>query len=250
MLLENHLGLFFAIDAITGLVATGMIAFFIKETIGQVEEDFDETRAAEKKESGSIFKVLIKRPTLLIFALLLFGYNFVYAQWGFLMPTHIMSIMATGFGEFYGKLAGMNGLVVILFTPLITSVMGRMSHLGRIIVGGVLYTIGFGILGFFDMKIIFAVSILIFTLGEIMITISIMPYVADHTPASHRGRMSAIVPTIMGVGHAIGPLVMGKFVDNYSISAAWRFVGLVMLVSTFAMAGLYMKEKYKKTSIN
>ena len=46
--------------------------------------------------------------------------------------------------EYYGYMASFNGIVVIAFTPLITWLMRRIKHTKKIVVGGVLYSIGFG----------------------------------------------------------------------------------------------------------
>jgi MFS family permease len=245
LLFENHLKLFFIIDAMTGLIATLLIIIYIKETIHRTEEDFGEERQDEKHVEGTIFKVLLSKPILLVFGALLFGYNFAYAQWGFLIPAHIEMIKPIGYAAFFGKLSSFNGLVVILFTPLLTSLFDRYGNLDRIILGGVMYTVGFGILGFYNMEWIFILSVFTFTLGEILITISFMPFVANHTPASHRGRMSSILPMIMGLGYAVGPIIMGNVAETYSIEFAWQIIGVVMIVSTVLMGVLNLTERKK-----
>ena len=50
----------------------------------------------ERRESGSIISVLLRRPALLIFAMVIFGYNFTYAQWGFMMPMHASKTLGNG----------------------------------------------------------------------------------------------------------------------------------------------------------
>lgn len=245
LLFENHLKLFFMIDALTGLIATGLILLLVKETLSLTEEEFDEDRKAEKKMDGSIFKVLLSRPILLIFAFLLLGYHFAYSQWGFLLPIHIEMVKPVGYASFYGRLAGFNGLVVLIFTPILTSLMQRVENLDRIIIGGVFYLIGFGILGFYESSLIFIFSVFIFTIGEILITISYMPFVANHCPSSHRGRMSSVLPVIMGTGYAIGPIVMGNVVVNFSMSFAWKVIGIIMIISTVLMYFLSLSEKSK-----
>jgi len=245
MLFENHLKLFFTIDALTGFIALALILLFIKETIGLTDQEFDEKRVNEKKIKGSTLKVLSMRPVLIIFALILFGYHFSYSQWGFMMPIHISEIMDIGYAKFYGRLAGFNGLVVIIFTPILTSALYKFDNLQRIIIGGVLYVVGFGILGFYNTSMIFIFSVFIFTLGEILITISYMPFVANHTPASHRGRISAILPIIMGSGYAIGPLVMGNVIELTNVNVGWKIIGIVMIIATIAMVVLEITEKKK-----
>jgi len=233
-LLENHLKLFFLIDALTAMTATALILFFIKETIGKTKEDLGEDRRLEKREEGSIFKVLLSRPILIYFSLIVFGYNFAYSQWGFMMPHHVDLNFGEG-GPLYGMLASFNGVIVIIFTPLITSLFIKKNNIRKIFYGGILYAVGFGMLGFISTKTAFFSSVFIFTLGEIFITISFMPFIANHTPASHRGRMSSVLPIIMGFGHTLSPFVMGKVLDYISVDSAWQIIGLIMIISTLMM---------------
>jgi len=49
-----------------------------------------------------------------------------------------------------------------------------------------LYTVGFGMLVFTNSIPFIYISVIIITLGEIVITISSAPFIANHTPESHR----------------------------------------------------------------
>jgi len=172
LLFENHLKLLFLGDAITALIATTLVLMFIGETIEKTKEDLGEERKLETRVEGSIFKVLLSRPILIYFSLIMFGYNFVYSQWGFLMPLHTEQNFINEGANLYGKLASFNGFIVMVFTPLITSIFSNKKNIRKIFFGGILYTIGFGLLGFISTKLAFFLSVLIFTTGEILITIS------------------------------------------------------------------------------
>lgn len=236
LLFENHLRWFFLGDSITGIIAVLMVFFFVGETIHKTYES-DETQHTgdEARETGSIFQVLLKRPLLIWFALFALGYNFVYAQWGFLLPMHVEAVNPDLGASLYGKLAALNGLVVILFTPLITKGFEGSRNIRKIVLGGIAYVIGFGMLGFVDSIFAFAASCVIFTLGEIIVTISFMPFLANHTPASHRGRMNSVLPILMGLGFTFGPMITGNLVPAVGIPGTWRVVGIVAIVATLAM---------------
>jgi MFS family permease len=94
----------------------------------------------------------------------------------------------------------------------------------------------------------FFLSVLIFTLGEILLSISVTPFIMNHTPVSHRGRMSAVLPTIMGMGYAIGPMAMGKILNYSSVESAWLIIGGLTTITAVLMFGL---EKYdERTNIS
>lgn len=243
LLFENHLRWFFLGDSITGIIAVLMVFFFVGETIHKSYDGSEiKHEGKEARETGSIMQVVLRRPILIWFALFALGYNFVYAQWGFLLPMHMEAVNPNMGANLYGKLAALNGLVVILFTPLITKGFKDSRNIRKIVIGGIAYVIGFGMLGFMETLPAFAISCVIFTLGEIIVTISFMPFLANHTPASHRGRMNAVLPIIMGLGFTFGPMVTGNLVPSMGISGAWKVVGIVAIVSTIAMQVLDQVE--------
>lgn len=107
--------------------------------------------------------------------------------------------------------------------------------------GGILYAVGFGMLGIINTLAAFFVSIFIFTIGEIVLAINNAPFIANHTPASHRGRMSSILPLVMGMGNILGPMIMGNVVLFTGIEKGWLIVGAVVGGCSLFMIAL---EKY------
>jgi MFS family permease len=195
----------------------------------------------ERREEGSIISVLLRRPILIYFAVIAFGYHFAYSQWTFLMPIHSMQNFDSMGAQYFGWMASLNGLVVILFTPILTKVTEKMMGMRKMVYGILLYAVGFGMLGILNSLPYFFLSVFIFTLGEILLSISVTPFIVNHTPASHRGRMNAVLPTIMGMGYAIGPLTMGKILNYSSIENAWLILGGLTAITAFLMFAL---EKY------
>lgn len=241
-LYRRYLPLVFIGDALTALMSISLIFFFIKETIGRTKEEItDSSRKLERREEGSIISVLLRRPILLYFSLIAFGYHFAYSQWNYLMPMHSMQNFGELGAQYFGWMASLNGLVVIIFTPILTKLTEHTKGMRKMVFGILLYAGGFGMLGILNLLPHFFLSVFVFTLGEILLSISVMPFIANHTPASHRGRMNAILPTIMGLGYAIGPMVMGKILKHTTIESAWFLVGGIALVSALFMLLL---EKY------
>lgn len=235
-LYRRYLPLVFIGDALTALMSISLIFFFIKETIGRTREEItDESRKLERREEGSIISVLLRRPILLYFSLIAFGYHFAYSQWNYLMPMHSMQNFGQLGAQYFGWMASLNGLVVIIFTPILTKLTERTKGMRKMVFGILLYSAGFGMLGVLNLLPHFFLSVFIFTLGEILLSISVMPFIVNHTPASHRGRMNAVLPTIMGMGYAIGPMVMGKVLNHTTIESAWLLVGGIALVSALFM---------------
>lgn len=249
LLFENHLNLIFIGDALTALLSLILIILFVRETIDTTKHDIlDEERVFERRESGSIISVLMKRPALIIFAVVILGYNFTYAQWGFMMPMHSGQNFGAMGAEYYGYMASFNGIVVIAFTPLITWLLRKLKHLKKIYMGGLLYAIGFGMLGVYNTLAAFFISVFIFTIGEIVLSISTMPFIADNTPMSHRGRMSGVLGTMFGFGYIISPFVMGRVIRTTGLEKGWIYLGVFVAISASCMVFVEkaIKEQKKK----
>ena len=244
ILYKNHLPWVFIGDAFTALLSLSLILFFIKETIHHTKEEInDDKRQMERNESGSIFSVLLKRPFLIFFALFAIGYSFAYSQWSYLLPMNTVESYPEKGAQYFGFLAGFNGFIVMVFTPILTKVTEKMINIRKVVYGVLLYALGFGMLGFFNNIQFFFLSAFIFTIGEIILSISATPYIINHTPASHRGRMASIISIIIGFGHTLGPIVMGKILFYSSLKTGWLITGLVATITAILMYGLERFEK-------
>jgi MFS family permease len=241
-LFKDHLKIMFLIDILTALTGILLIALFVGETLNSTENEPSED---EQHSDRSIIFILLSKPVLLFFAVAAFGYKFVYSQWTFLVPLHAEFNFPEEGARLFGVLGSFNALIVVFCTPLITALLNKKTNIRRIFYAGILFTIGFGLLGFISVKAAFFVSVFIFTIGEILEAISTMPFIMNHTPASHRGRMSSVIPLIMGAGYSIGPLVMGNVLDRKGFEKSWMIAASVVLLSTLAMKGIDLSQNRK-----
>ncbi len=243
MLYKNHLPLVFIGDALTALIALGLIAFFVQETILRTKEDIiDVNRRMEKREEGSILTVLLKRPILIYFAIIMLGYNFAYAQWSFMLPMQIMQNFSVDGAKFFGYIAGFNGLVVMLFTPIVMKIVEEIKSMRRMVYGGLFYVFGFGMLGVTHSLSFVFLWAFTFTIGEIILAISVTPFIVNHTPVSHRGRMNSVIPVMFGLGETLGPVGMGYALTYVSMDTGWMFIGITTFIFSLFMLGLEKVE--------
>ncbi|WP_156456497.1 MFS transporter [Abyssisolibacter fermentans] len=244
LLFENHLNLLFIGDALTAMIATGLILIFVNDTFEKSKnEKIGKERKLEQHVEGSVIKVLFSRPILIIFSMIMFGYAFVYSQWSFLMPLHTEANFTNEGAKLFGYIASFNGVIVMIFTAVVTAMLDKVKNIRKVVYGGLLYAIGLGLLGFYSAKAGFFIAVFIFTIGEIIVTISSTPFIVNHTPASHRGRVSAILPFIIGSGNVLGPVIIGKALNIITIATAWRYIGLIMLIYAMLMFLLEKNEK-------
>lgn len=240
MLYKNHLSVIFIGDAVTTILSAVLINIYVKESFKDIKNKHSSQSELEKEQEGSAISVLLKRPVILYFSLIFLLYSFSYAQWSFMLPLQMAHLFKENGAKFYGLVAGMNGLVVIFCTPIITNLIHKVTSLKSIAIGGIFYAVSFGIFGHISVLFMFFVSITIMTFGEIMISINEGTFIANHTPSSHRGRLNSILPVISGTGYAFGPMIMGKNLQKLGFSSAWTIVSL--LVFTGAMCFLILNR--------
>jgi predicted MFS family arabinose efflux permease len=148
----------------------------------------------------------------------------------------------------YGKMMALNGVVVVLFTPLLVSKLRRFHPLANTVVSGLLYAVAFSLYAFAKLPLSFLILTAVFTLGEIISATNEHFYIANNTPISHRARFSAILPIIMGTGHAIAPLVGGAIIASHSMNLLWISTGASAMLGSLGVFGIYLYEKRNPTN--
>ena len=88
------------------------------------------------------------------------------------------------------------------------------------------------ILGLFSYRFVqgmipmYFVLMIIFTIGEIFVTVGSKPYMTRRIPSTHWGRLNSFINILSGTFLVLGNLMIGNIVDNGSIDRAWLAVGL------------------------
>lgn len=235
LLFNDYLPLLFLLDAVTTLACVLLIAVNVKETYRKTDgqKKTDQNQAAPK---GSVFSVMKAAPVLVVFILLMFFYDFTYSQWNFILPIQ--------FGDFYGKqsaplfsaLSATNAFTVITLTPLITKLTHRFKPLLVVAFGGVFYFAAFIAFGLVNSIPLFLAASVLFTLGEIVVTINIGTFTAEHSPAAYRGRINSINMFVRGAGSAYGPMFMGHVIMTQNYQTSWMLIAGIILVASLGMS--------------
>lgn len=247
-LFNYSLPLLFLGDALTTLIAVGLVIALVPESKPSEEEMsvHGDENADEKAEIGALIPVLLRRPFLLAFSFISLMLTFVYSQFTFSLPLQMEAVFSQQGPVFYGSLMTVNALVVIFFTTPLIAATTRVKPVLSVAMSALLFAVGFGILFFIDSLWLFMVSAVVWTLGEILQATNTNAYIANHTPISHRGRFNSILPIIIGSGFALGPPVMGRYIEAVGIRAVWPLMALISLLGAAALGLLFLLEKIKQ----
>ncbi len=246
LLFNNYMKLLFLGDAATTLIAILILIKYVKET-NPTDEDINninEDRIDEKVETGGLLAALLRRPRLLIFAVLDTAYSFIYAQTHFSMPLQINAIFGKDLGaKYFGTFGMINCLEVIFLTTIITMLTRKVKSVYNVSIAGIFFAVGFGMLYFVKSFWMFIISTIIWTVGEIINATNIGVYIANHTPISHRGRFNAIINIISSIGGSISPYIMGGLIAREGVNSVWPVIFILGLIASLFMFILGTTEK-------
>ena len=128
-----------------------------------------------------------------------------------------------------------NAVTIIFFTPFLVTVTKRGKPINNMIYAGFLYIAGFGMLFFCNHISLFVISTFLWSCGEILSTTNQTVYIANHSPRTHRARFNSVLPLIILSGFSVGPLLIGPFIDSYSVKMVWPMMVSIALISIFSL---------------
>lgn len=254
-LFNNLLPLLFLGDTLTSLIAVFLVWKNIKETY-PVNSKLKVESKAEIAEKGNTFQMLWKRPALSLFLVLYMVYNFIYAQHKFSLPITLNAQFNNESAKLLGYIMSINAVTVLALTIFIGFITKRNHQLTNMAFTGILYAIGFGMIGYIDNFNFFIISTIIWTLGEILSSISSGVYVANNSPSNYRARLNAIMNLGRFLGTALSTFFSGAYIQVYGYKTLWFLIFFISIISGILMfvlkifsvkseLGNYTKSKIK-----
>ena len=223
ILFQHHLGLAYAIDGLTTLSSTILILLFIKD-IAPVKEE--KNIYEEAKDTQSTWKILSGQKVILLFLICWAVYQFSYAQFNFLIPLNMeRSVRRTGSCVFwvddqFKRSCGYCGNTTS--HKMGSRTWGYHKTFGRT---DILVSISLSMYIFIQGIVpLYYVSMILFTIGEVMTTLGSYPYLTRRIPASHRGRISSVSNIFLGAAMYYSQWKIGAVLETHTIMTAWQCV--------------------------
>lgn len=247
-LFNNLLPMLFIGDAFTSILAVILIWKNAPET-HIVGSKIKVENKAERAEKGNILELFYKRPHLLLFFLLNMVYSFVYTQHRFSLPITLNQQFNNHGAELFGSLMSINAITVLALTVFISALTKRNHQLTNMVFAGILYAIGFGMMGYINHFGLFILATMIWTGGEILSSISAGVYVANNSPSNYRARLIAITTIGYAVGAALSTAVSGAYIQSFGYKSLWTLIFYLSIAAAFLMFALQKFSKKREKSI-
>jgi MFS family permease len=247
-LFNNLLPMMFIGDALTSFIALFLIWKNVKE---RKPENLKETvfSEKEKEEKGNTITALIKRPQIAMFLLVYIIYSFVYTQHRFSLPLTADSVFGSEGASRFGLLMSINACTVLFCTVAVTSLTKHLKPLVNITIAGLIYAVGFGMIGLINSYYMFILSTIIWTLGEILVVTNFGVYLANNSPSNFRARFNAVGSLSWALGAALGTSVAGKFIQEIGLNYIWPLTFVLSIIGTSGMFGILIFSRKKKVTI-
>jgi MFS family permease len=138
----------------------------------------------------------------------------------------------------FGLLLAMNGVLIVLLQPLASALFARGSPARLMACGALVTGVGFGIPAFATSTGAYALSIAVWTLGEIAMAGVTPTVVANFAPSHLRGSYQGAHQVAWAGGCALAPVVGSLVLVHLGSAALWTgclFAGVVVAIGCLAL---------------
>ncbi len=224
LLADRSYWLLFMVDALTCLLFAVIIASAVPET----------KPATRSGKPGRYADVLKDNIAIGLFVSILLG-TLVYTQQLVTLP---LAVRASGLSPgAYGVIYAVNPVAVIVTQPLVLRLIDRLRVVPTMAASSLIIGVGFGLTAFADSISIFALTVLIWTIGEIGFNAVGPALIAEVAPPELRGRYNGLIGMAFGAASLLGPLA-GTWLFGINENLLWLMCLVTGALSAAAVMAL------------
>jgi len=218
------------------LIYSLLIAFFAQETLPQKPNPSEHVL----KSFGGYVQVLRDSQFLSFVGVFVLAQMCAVLIW-ILMPVYANEIYKVSESQ-YGFIPTTNALMVVFLQVYVTHITKRYRPLPVMALGTIFYTLGVGSVAFSHSFTGFWISIVIMTIGELILMPTASAYVAGLAPPDMRGRYMSVAGLTWSAAAGIGPLMGGYLNDNIAPVATWYGGFVIGIIGIMGFLLLSRKE--------
>ncbi len=220
------------------------VVFFLIAAIGY--RGMDKLGKGSKTEEKEVAKPVSKAPfySLLLVSTAFFLCWIAYSQWATNLSSHTQN-MGLSLKE-YSLLWTINGLMILALQPIVSPLIRRWQNKIKLQLafGIIVMMISFIVILFAENFTMFAVSMIIITVGEVFVWPAVPTIASQLAPEGRDGFYQGIVNSASTLGKMIGPFIGGIVVDQSGMPAL-IFILCVLFIIAIIPAVFYDKPMKK-----
>jgi MFS family permease len=223
LLIARSYILLFVVDAIISLISASVVIFFLPETKPQAHPD---AKPESMSQTFGGYSRVFKDIPFVAFVVMSVMTALVYTNFNttlgvFLRDVHHVPEIG------YGYLISMNAIIVVLFQFWVARRLEKYKPMLMVALGTALYGLGFAMYGFTSTYFMFAIAMIVITIGEMVVSPFQQSLVASFAPEEMRGRYMAVSHLSWGLAFAIGPYFAGLLLDSATPNWLWMACGIL-----------------------
>ncbi len=184
-------------------------------------------------------------PFLIWFSFMTLFFGMIYMQGNVTLPIDMAS---HGLGpDQYGMAVALNGILIVFLTIPITNMAVKWPRFQTVSIAAVFMALGFGFTAFADTFLLFGLSVVIWTFGEIAAASVAPSIIADLSPVELRGLYQGIFGSAWGLSFFLGPLLGGWILETFGAGTLWS--GCFILGMTLSAAYLLLGRFASKPNL-
>jgi len=149
----------------------------------------------------------------------------------------------------FGAILSLNAIIVVVLQFWVTRRLEKYKPMLMMAAGSLLYAIGFAMYGFVSGIMLFALAMIIITIGEMIVSPFQQSVVASFAPEDMRGRYMAVSSLSWSIAFTIGPYFAGLILDSANPSLLWIFCGAIGILATLGFMTLNKTHRSPTTII-
>ncbi len=227
--------LLFVLDAVCSIITALIVFRLIPETRPQASHL---ARQESLLQTFGGYRVALRDGAYVGFLLASIAMNLVYLQLYSTFSVFLRDVHGAG-PRVYGMLMSMNATTVVLLQFWITRTLRRYAPMLMMALGTFFYMVGFGMFSFIAGLPLFALGMLLITIGEMIVMPISQALVSRLAPADMRGRYMAVFALAWQVPSAVGPWAAGIILDNFDPRLIWVLCGGISAVAIAGFLALH-----------
>jgi MFS family permease len=218
----------FIVDATISLISAAIVIFALPETKPQAHAH---AKPESMKQTFAGYGRVFKDTRFVAFIGVTVMMTLVYMNMNstlgvFMRDQHGMPALS------FGSLLSLNAVIVVLCQFWVARKLEKYKPMLMMAAGSLLYAVGFAMYGFVPTFALFAVAMIIITIGEMIVSPFQQSMVASFAPEDMRGRYMAVSGLTWSIAFTVGPYFAGLMLDSSNPNLLWIICGVIGLMAT------------------
>ncbi|HXX29424.1 MAG TPA: MFS transporter, partial [Myxococcaceae bacterium] len=141
-----------------------------------------------------------------------------------------------------------NTLLIVFTEVRLNTVTGHWPFARALAIGALLATLGFAALGVARSILAVALTVVIWTVGEMILFPTASAYFAEISPPSRRGEYLGYYTMAFGVAFSLGPWLGTLALERWGGVTLWALCGLAGMISVWMLSRVSGREELPVTA--